>query len=157
MQSWGGDGRRAAQPDVKVASTPTLWRCRASQRVGVLRSPTSTLTTLPHAGDADGPKVWECCPLWRGAAPGRSVAFLRLCCQIHFQRRLLSDAGWGGSVNSEHFEQFKTIQNNFQDYSNCHESITEKLVVIDVSDVIGEAIRYLYLYLYSCVALYLFL
>jgi len=28
-----------------------------------------------------------------------------------------------------------------QDYSNCHESITEKLVVIDVSDVIGEAIR----------------
>merc|ERR1711974_271860 len=24
-----------------------------------------------------------------------------------------------------------------QDYSNCHESITEKLVVIDVSDVIG--------------------
>ena len=30
-----------------------------------------------------------------------------------------------------------------QDYSNCHESITEKLVVIDVSDVIGEAIRYL--------------
>ena len=32
-----------------------------------------------------------------------------------------------------------------QDYSNCHESITEKLVVIDVSDVIGEAIRYLLL------------
>ena len=29
-----------------------------------------------------------------------------------------------------------------KDYSNCHESITEKLVVIDVSDVIGEAIRY---------------
>ena len=28
-----------------------------------------------------------------------------------------------------------------QDYSDCHESITEKLVVIDVSDVIGEAIR----------------
>lgn len=29
-----------------------------------------------------------------------------------------------------------------QDYSGCHESITEKLVVIDVSDVIGEAIRW---------------
>lgn len=28
-----------------------------------------------------------------------------------------------------------------QDYSNCHESVIEKLVVIDVSDVIGEAIR----------------
>jgi len=28
-----------------------------------------------------------------------------------------------------------------QDYSDCHETITEKLVVIDVSDVIGEAIR----------------
>ena len=41
---------------------------------------------------------------------------------------------------------FKLVINKkFQDYSNCHESITEKLVVIDVSDVIGEAIRYLVL------------
>ena len=37
------------------------------------------------------------------------------------------------------------MNKKFQDYSNCHESITEKLVVIDVSDVIGEAIRYLVL------------
>ena len=36
----------------------------------------------------------------------------------------------------------KDIKIFCKDYSNCHESITEKLVVIDVSDVIGEAIRY---------------
>ena len=47
-------------------------------------------------------------------------------------------------------------QNPFsQDYSNCHESITEKLVVIDVSDVIGEAIRYLVSGIWYCVVMYL--
>ena len=64
--------------------------------------------------------------------------------QIELQHKRISPTT---SKGAPFLQKGPFLQNPFfQDYSNCHESITEKLVVIDVSDVIGEAIRYLILF-----------